>query len=70
MATPIILPLEFHGQRSLVGYTPWGHKDLEMTERLIHNTKLISIFIGVIIASTFYLLIDFHIFMSHNSSNK
>ena len=23
-----------HGQRSLVGYTPWGHKELDMTERL------------------------------------
>ena len=26
------LPGEFHGQRSLVGYSPWGHKDLDMTE--------------------------------------
>ena len=23
-----------HGQRSLVGYSPWGHKELDMTERL------------------------------------
>ena len=23
-----------HGQRSLVGYSPWGRKELEMTERL------------------------------------
>ena len=22
-----------HGQRSLAGYTPWGHKELDMTER-------------------------------------
>ena len=22
------------GQRSLGGYSPWGHKDLDMTERL------------------------------------
>ena len=22
----------FHGQRSLVGYSPWGHKELDMTE--------------------------------------
>ena len=21
-----------HGQRSLVGYCPWGHKELDMTE--------------------------------------
>ena len=23
-----------HGQRSLVGYSPWGHKELDRTERL------------------------------------
>ena len=23
-----------HGQRSLVGYSPWGHKELDVTERL------------------------------------
>ena len=26
------LPGEFHGQRSLAGYSPWGHKDLNTTE--------------------------------------
>ena len=30
--TPVFLPGEFHGQRSLVGYSPWGLKDLDMTE--------------------------------------
>ena len=25
---------ESHGQRSLVGYSPWGHKEPDMTERL------------------------------------
>ena len=29
--TPVFLPGDFHGQRSLVGYSPWGHKVLEMT---------------------------------------
>ena len=24
--TPVFLPGESHGQRSLVGYFPWGHK--------------------------------------------
>ena len=24
----------FHGQRSLVGYSPWGRKELDMTKRL------------------------------------
>ena len=25
-STPVFLPEEFHGQRSLVGYRSWGHK--------------------------------------------
>ena len=25
--TPVFLPGEFHGQRSLAGYTPWGRKE-------------------------------------------
>ena len=29
-----ILPGEFHGQRSLVGYSPWGHKESDTTEWL------------------------------------
>jgi len=29
---PVFLPGEFHGQRSLMGYNPWDHKELNMTE--------------------------------------
>ena len=28
-----------HGQRSLVGYTPWGGKELGMTERLSSSSS-------------------------------
>ena len=31
---PAFLPGKFHGQRSLAGYCPWGHKELHITERL------------------------------------
>ena len=31
---PPFLPGEFQGQRSLAGYGPWGHKELDMTEWL------------------------------------
>jgi len=31
-----ILAGEFHGQRSLVGYSPWDHKQLDKTKRLTH----------------------------------
>ena len=30
--TPVFLPGKFHGQRSLLGYSPWGLKELDMTE--------------------------------------
>ena len=30
--TPVFLPGEFHGQRSLAGYSPWGRKVLATTE--------------------------------------
>ena len=30
--TPVFSPGESHGQRNLVGYSPWGHKELDMTE--------------------------------------
>ena len=35
-STPVFLPGESHGQRSLVGYRPWGHKELDMTEATQH----------------------------------
>ena len=32
--TPVLLPGESHGQRSLAGYSPWGCKESDVTERL------------------------------------
>ena len=32
--TPILFPGKSHGQRSLVGYSPWGREELDTTERL------------------------------------
>ena len=32
--TPALLPGKSHGQRSLVGYSPWGFEELDTTERL------------------------------------
>ena len=32
--TPMFLPGEPHGQRTLVGYSPWGYKELDTTEQL------------------------------------
>ena len=47
--TPVFSPGKFHGQRSLAGYSPWGHKESDTTEhhrfiilfskKYIKNTK-------------------------------
>ena len=36
LPTPVFLPGESLVQRSLVGYIPWGHKELDMTEQLTY----------------------------------
>ena len=32
--TPVLLPGKSHGQRSVVGYSPWGRKESDTTKRL------------------------------------
>ena len=34
LPTPIFLSGEAHGRRSLVGYSPWGHRESDTTEQL------------------------------------
>ena len=42
-----ILPGESHGQRSLVGYSPWNHKESDMTEQLVRaHTQRVKIIKG------------------------
>ena len=31
---PVVLPGESHGRRSLADYSPWGHKESDINERL------------------------------------
>ena len=37
--TPVSLPGESHGQRNLVGYSPWGRKEWDTTE---HKQPLVT----------------------------
>ena len=39
--TPVFLPGESHGQRSLVGYSPQCHKESDMTEDSCTQTRKI-----------------------------
>ena len=37
---PVLLPGKSHGQRILVGCSPWGHQESDMTERLHFHFSL------------------------------
>ena len=52
---PIFLPGESYGQRSLVGYSPWGLKESDMTEWLTHSywqPPYLCIFLIVFVQAT------------------
>ena len=55
--TPVFLPGEFHGQRSLVGYSPFCHKEMDMAEQLTQIQWVTSILlkINVLNASLVYI---------------
>ena len=38
--TPLLLPRKSHGQRTLVGYSPWGCEELDTTEQLHFHFSL------------------------------
>ena len=38
--TPVFLPGESHGQRRLVGCSPWGHKESDRTELSHRGTQM------------------------------
>ena len=42
LLTPVFLPRESRGQESQVGYSPWGHKESDMTEQLSTHVHIAS----------------------------
>ena len=45
LPTLVFLPGEFHGQRNLAGYIPWGCKELDMIEQLnLFNHKGLDVY--------------------------
>ena len=58
MADSVFLAGKSNRQRSLEGYSPWGHKELDMTEAIEHLYK--NIFVCVL----FHIL--FHYGLSQN----
>ena len=53
--TPVLLPGKSHGLRILVGYSPWGRKELDMTERL-HFTLYLDW--GTVLCFNSYLFLE------------
>ena len=60
--TPEFLPGEFHGQRSLVDYSPWGHKESDITEQLSTHTYHKCI--------TSYNILEIRSVFSHTTGEK
>ena len=44
---PVFLPGEPHGRRSLVGYSPWGRKELDTTEQTHTYISVEALLTGV-----------------------
>ena len=42
--TPVFLPGEFHGLRSLAGYSPWSCKESDMTEQLTLSLFIVYLY--------------------------
>ena len=47
------LPGEFHGQRSLGSYSPWGCKELDTTKQLTHSPNIFHFSQPVLFSSFF-----------------
>ena len=61
--TPVLFPGKPHGQRSLVGYSPWGCKELDTTEQLYFH---FSLSLGLIHWRTWgFSNIDYWILFNH-----
>ena len=61
---PVLLPGEFHGQRSLAGYSPWGCKESDLTEWLmlslftfIRDTGLWFFFLSFYFCGSLFLIL-------------
>ena len=52
--TPVFMPGESHGQRSPVGYSPWGRKESDMNERLTHIYYESNIRRGTVVNESHY----------------
>ena len=58
---PLQYSREFHGQRSLAGYSPWGHKELNTTECMRAGTHTHTILSLSVITQPICLCVNINI---------
>ena len=73
LPTLVFLPGEFHGQKSLAIYSPWGCKESDTTQRLTHTLSITYMLhrhceIGILIfGMILFFLIYFYLFIGHEA---
>ena len=60
--TPAFLPGEPHGQRSLVGYSLWGHKESDRTEHTCHKMYIYILYTYKTYLHIYYIVYYIYIF--------
>ena len=68
--TPVFLPREFHGKRSLVGYSPWGQKESDTTEQLNKIGRGYKPYLLLEIQDAFTYLWSCFLFLGIGTNNK
>ena len=69
--TIVLLPGKSHGERSLVGYSPWGHKESDMTERLQFTLAIIENIAITLLSCSFQYFIELFLrIIGHKTSHS
>ena len=63
--TPVFLLENLHGQRSLAGYSPWGHRESDTTERL-SSTQCVYICVCVCVCVSSLYISSLYILWGQN----
>ena len=66
-STPVLLPGKSHGRRSLVGYSPWGRRESDTTERLKLSLSRTHSDVQSFLYADLNLPIENHLFVLINS---
>ena len=68
--TPVFLPGKSHGWRNLVGYSPWGRKELDTTERLHFFTFTFTLWDKLLFELIQHTLTGLHIVLDTGRSTS